>query len=184
MARSIFIKFRTTPAEERRWRGAADSSGMNLSAWLRSLADIAAATGANPADVRAELVALRRDLNAGIGNNVNQIAHAINADLKVGNPASPSEAALRQMADDLTRIRGSIESLMGSRAPTAPRASRRVRNPLQTSPPAEDGRVAITQLPATCQQDSGELSDAETISDSLAHGLGFIDDLLGHITAA
>lgn len=184
MARSTFVKFRTTPAEESRWRIAAASSGMSLSAWLRSLADIAAATGANPGDVRAELVALRRDLNAGIGNNINQIAHALNADRIAGNPASSSEAALRQMADDLARIRGAIESLMGSRAPTAPRTKRRAENQLQVSAPAEDGRAAISKLSAICQQATDELSDAEAISDSVAQGLGFIDALLGRITAA
>ncbi len=117
MVRRDFLKFRVIPEEEQRWRAAADASGQNLSAWLRGVADLAAAgAGAvNPAEVRDALVRFRADLNRGVGNNLNQLARALNGDLLAEKEPSASacEAALTRAAEDLSTMRAALQQALG-----------------------------------------------------------------------
>jgi len=108
-----FLKIRVDEASEARWRAAAGGDG-KLSGWLRNVADMAAARSTDPAEIRDALVGLRADLNRGIGNNLNQIAHALNADLLAGQQPSASavEAALTQAAEDLATMRSTLQSAL------------------------------------------------------------------------
>lgn len=102
------IKIRLSRAQLARWQAVAGPRG--LSAWLRQLADLAARSGANPAELRAELVQLRADLSRGVGNDINQLARALNTDLKAGRrpDAAAHEQALARMAEDVERLKALI----------------------------------------------------------------------------
>ena len=66
------------------WSACAAAAGLPTAAWMREAATVAAASDITAADLLAELVRLRADLARGTGNNLNQIAHALNTDLKAG----------------------------------------------------------------------------------------------------
>jgi hypothetical protein len=110
--RDEIVRVRTTAAQTARWRNIAGPRG--LSAWLRDLADVAAASGADVAVLRVELVRLRADLNRGVGNNLNQIAAAMNADLKAGRAASPADRALAEAAAELAAMRAVVEEALAA----------------------------------------------------------------------
>jgi hypothetical protein len=78
-ARADRLRIRIHPEEMERWKAAAASHGMAVSAWMRALADEAAATGRTGREITAELIRLRQDLARGIGNNLNQIAHRLHS---------------------------------------------------------------------------------------------------------
>ena len=61
-----------------RWGERARQQGQPLATWLRDIADQAERSDADPAEIRGEIAALRRELNA-LGNNVNQLAYQANA---------------------------------------------------------------------------------------------------------
>ncbi|WP_061490349.1 plasmid mobilization relaxosome protein MobC [Acetobacter malorum] len=75
------------------WEQAAQAANLNRTSWLRSLAADAAAGTRHPGILAGEIRALRRELSA-CGNNLNQIAHKMNA----GGRADP-EAALDRLGD-------------------------------------------------------------------------------------
>jgi hypothetical protein len=63
-AREAVVRLRATPEQVAAWRAAAERGGVDLSAWLRSLADDAA--GADPGEVRdAYFSAMVVDMEAG-----------------------------------------------------------------------------------------------------------------------
>lgn len=127
MARPDVIKISGTSAEQRqRWRRA---SGPSLSAWMRLAADRTASgkdglvlSAEHAERLEAALVAIRADLNRGVGNNLNQIAVALNTSLKAGKGADPGphEAALNQAAEDLHAIRDLISRALDSLAGMRP----------------------------------------------------------------
>ena len=112
MRRSEFVKFRAAPEAIADWRSAAADVGMNLSAWLRGVADIAAVTGGNPVAVRLEVTALRTSLNRGVGNNLNQLAASVNSGALTGSPQLG--ATLTRATDELARMREALEKLLRS----------------------------------------------------------------------
>lgn len=107
--RSDLVKLRATPDQAGRWRAAAGERG--LSEWIRGLADVAAASGADVALLRGELAALRADLNRGPGNALNQIARALNTHIRAGElpNAAAHERGLAAAADDLAALRRGVE---------------------------------------------------------------------------
>ena len=85
--RESLLRVRMGVDEHDRWQSAAEAAGHpSLSSWVRALADEAAATGSDGRAVLAALVALRTDLARGIGNNVNQLARAVNQGNGVTQP--------------------------------------------------------------------------------------------------
>ena len=104
----------TTPAQRGVWRARAQEAGLPTAAWLREAADAVAAAGTTAADLRAELVHLRADLARGVGNNINQVAHALNADLKRGvqPTAAPHERSLAAAAADIAAARRVLERML------------------------------------------------------------------------
>lgn len=104
----------TTQAQRDAWRAAADAAGLPLAAWLREAADAAALGGVIAADLRDELMQLRADLTRGVGNNLNQVARALNTDLKARRrPDDAAHApALVAAADELLRLRRTAEKLL------------------------------------------------------------------------
>ena len=118
MARTDIVKVSgTTPEQRIRWRRAA---GMSLAAWMRQAADRAASgidgslTAEQVSDLEAALRGIRRDLNRGVGNNVNQVATALNTDLKAGRPATAvgHEADLAAAAVSIEGIRDEIRAAL------------------------------------------------------------------------
>ena len=116
--RDGMVKLRVTADQAARWRAVAEGRG--LSAWLRELADVAAESGADVAELRAELVRLRTDLNRGLGNNLNQIAAALNADLKAGQADGAHGRGLAAAAVELARLRAAVEEALTVLRPRAP----------------------------------------------------------------
>jgi hypothetical protein len=104
----------TTTAQREAWQAAAEAAGMSLSCWLREAADAAALAGMTAADLRAEIIQLRAGLARGVGNNLNQIATALNLDLRARKPVSSAahEVALVAAARDLAVIRCKAEALL------------------------------------------------------------------------
>ncbi|MDF1586930.1 plasmid mobilization protein [Marinimicrococcus flavescens] len=91
MGKNDLVRIRIPAAEKERWRQHAAAAGLPLSAWVRT-ACRSGARGGDDAAVRAELVRLRRALNA-IGNNVNQLAHRANAGAPIDQGALDRSAA-------------------------------------------------------------------------------------------
>lgn len=116
------LRVRVFPEEIERWQAVASSQGMPLSTWLRGLADESASLGRNSEDWRRDLSAFLRDLNSGIGANLNQIAKHLNAQKKAGNSADVSafQETLQTIAHDVAIIRAQAESLLG-KSVTKPR---------------------------------------------------------------
>lgn len=68
------LRVRVLPEEIRRWRAAAAAQGgRSLSGWLRAVADQTAACDGDPLAWRRDLATFARDLNAGIGNNLDRL---------------------------------------------------------------------------------------------------------------
>jgi len=85
------FRIRASQADLTAWEQAASAADMNRTTWLRSLASDAAAGTRHPGILADEIRSLRRELSA-CGNNLNQIAHKMNA----GGRADPG-AALDQL---------------------------------------------------------------------------------------
>lgn len=86
--RGDVVKVSGTNAGQRaRWR---ELAGRSLSAWMRQAADLAAdgssfvLTSDQCSRLEEALLTLRGDMNRGAGNNLNQIAQALNTDLRSG----------------------------------------------------------------------------------------------------
>ena len=94
------------------WSACAAAAGLPSAAWMREAA-AAAASGTIAADLRAELVRLRADLARGMGNNLNQIAHAPNADLKAGRlPDATAHERSLAAAADVALARRAVERML------------------------------------------------------------------------
>ena len=117
----------TSAAQREAWRDAAAAAHLSLAAWLREAADAAALAGATAAELRAEIAALRVELGRGVGNNLNQLARALNTELKAGRRPSGAahEAALAAAAAELAVMRRRTESLMRRVERAGQRARRR-----------------------------------------------------------
>ena len=104
----------TTLTQREVWQAAAKGVDLSLSEWLREAADAAIVAGTTAADLRAAIVALRTDIGRGVGNNLNQIARALNTDIRSGRRADivPHEAALAEAARDLASLRRKTEALL------------------------------------------------------------------------
>ena len=95
------------------WSACAAAAGLPTAAWMREAAAAAAASGTIAADQRAELVRLRADLARGMGNNLNQIAHALNADLKAGRlPDAAAHERSLAAAADVALARRAVERML------------------------------------------------------------------------
>ncbi|WP_342627171.1 plasmid mobilization relaxosome protein MobC [Nguyenibacter vanlangensis] len=114
--RTHSFRIRASRADLSAWERAAAAAGSNKTAWLRSLAAEASTTGQPPGALVGELIRLRREI-AAIGNNVNQIAHHMNA----GGHADP-EAALGQVEAALLNV---SDFLNDARAPRRKGGGRR-----------------------------------------------------------
>lgn len=110
--RHRLLRIRVLPDELARWRAAAEQQGsQNLSGWLRALADQAAACGEDPRAWRRDLARLSRDLNAGLGNNLNQIARALAAE----DADAATAEHLARLASELGGLRRAVTAhLRGS----------------------------------------------------------------------
>lgn len=105
--RGRLLRVRVQQSDLTRWRAAAERQGVhNLSAWLRALADQAVACGTDPAGWRHDLARMLRDLNAGVGNNLNQIART----LAPGEALDEINGPLGHLADELGLLRRDIRA--------------------------------------------------------------------------
>jgi uncharacterized protein YhdP len=112
------FQMRTTPDERERWHAAAAARQMTATAWLRALADEAAATNASGRETAAALVALRTELARGVGNNLNQIAHRLHS---TGHTDSTAiEEAARATRDAMREIERALRTIK----PPRPRRAR------------------------------------------------------------
>lgn len=107
--RSAQAVVRMLPSEMRRAQALSDRAGYaSLSEWIRARAvtddEIFVVLGDETA---AELVKLRRDLNSGIGANLNQALHHANARAGAGQPVD--EAGL---ADQVAQTRAALASVL------------------------------------------------------------------------
>lgn len=113
--RQDIVKVSGTTSDQRQvWREAASQARMSLSGWLREAADAVVISGTTAADLRAAIVALRTEIGRGVGNNLNQIARALNTDIRAGRRAdgAPHEAALEAAARDIALIRRRTEAML------------------------------------------------------------------------
>ena len=110
------LRVRVFPEETHVWQAIARAHGMPLSTWLRGLADESASIGRNPDDWKRELSRFLRDLNSGVGANLNQIAKHLNAQKKAGNPADvlAFQETLKAIAVDVAIMREQAETLLGA----------------------------------------------------------------------
>jgi Bacterial mobilisation protein (MobC) len=113
--RQDIVKVSGTTSDQREvWREAAGQARMSLSEWLREAADAVVISGTTAADLRAAIAALRTEIGRGVGNNLNQIARALNTDIRAGRRAdcAPHEAALEAAARDVAIIRRRTEAML------------------------------------------------------------------------
>lgn len=104
--RSAQVHLRLTADEAARMRARAEASGLSLSAYIRRSA-LDGAPPPAPAAGAGELRALYTELRR-IGNNLNQIARAMNANGLDG--AAP--AAVRASLSELDRATGAVASAL------------------------------------------------------------------------
>ncbi len=116
---SVFC-IRLLPGERRAVNAAARRVGARSSSWGREVLLAAAAEEVLPsldAAATEELLRLRRDLNAGVGNNLNQAMKAANELRKAG--ASPDEdallAAVSEARQALQALRGELGRVIAPR---------------------------------------------------------------------
>lgn len=104
----------TSAAQRRAWRDEAARTGMSLARWVREAADGATISGVTAADLRDEIVKLRAEIGRGVGNNLSQIARALNREARHGEATSlvPHEASLAAAARDLAELRRHSEALL------------------------------------------------------------------------
>lgn len=114
-ARADRLRIRIHPEEMERWKAAAASHGMAVSAWMRTLADDAAATGKTGKETAEALVALRTEIARGVGNNLNQLAHRKNAGGHIDGEA------VEEAARAVRTAMGEIERTLRAVRPPKPR---------------------------------------------------------------
>jgi hypothetical protein len=113
--RQDVVKISGTRAGQRdAWLAAAQAAGLPLASWLREAADAVVLTGVTAADLRAEIIALRTEIGRGVGNNLNQLARALNTAPHTGRPAGAATHAeiLATAARDLAALRQTAEALL------------------------------------------------------------------------
>lgn len=93
--RDVMVKIRTTSTARVVWQRSAEAAGMSLSDYVRK--SVAAFRRGHTADVAAELVRLRQELNA-IGNNLNQATKRLHGTGETVGLQSAADAA-RTAAD-------------------------------------------------------------------------------------
>lgn len=104
------FQMRTTPEERERWHAAAAARQMTATAWLRALADEAAATNTSGRETAAALVALRTELARGVGNNLNQLAHRLHSTGHADGTAIEEAArAVREMQREIEKALRTIK---------------------------------------------------------------------------
>ena len=96
--RTAFVTVRALPSEKIRLRAAAKRAGYrDTSAWARGIL-LAAATGEDSPRLdegaAAEIARLRRDLNSGIGANLNQALTHANMNARVGTAIDETALAI------------------------------------------------------------------------------------------
>jgi Bacterial mobilisation protein (MobC) len=113
-ARTMTVRF--TDGELARVRAAAERAGIAASAWVGELALDAAEHRAMPPgwlhrEVMAELVRLRAQI-AWVGNNVNQIARAINSGIVPDVDMQPVLARLAEVAESIEQAAEQVRRRM------------------------------------------------------------------------
>jgi hypothetical protein len=121
VGRTRILRVRVSEGELQRWRAAATRTGVKkLSRWVRASADQAAACGDDPLAWRRDLAVLLRDMNAGVGNNINQLVRR----MAHSDPEGPCALALARMADDLAGLRHDVRAHLLGGVRSGRRASR------------------------------------------------------------
>ena len=129
MRDDIFKVSGTTARQRARWREAAGGGPRDLSAWIRAAADSAAADPASVQAVRVTtdalveaIVDLRGALGSGPGNAINQVARALNTDIRGGRApnAPPHEQALADAYAEIQAIRGALNLALDQLAELRP----------------------------------------------------------------
>ena len=85
------INFRATKISKEKWSGLAEQDNLSLAEWIKNACR--SKSRSEYVDERVllqALIDLRRDLNSGVGNNLNQIAHHANSTHVLG----PIDAAI------------------------------------------------------------------------------------------
>jgi hypothetical protein len=97
---------RVRDERRQRWQRAADEAGMPLAAWLKRVADLAAASEhGDPATAKADVIRIRREISA-LGNNVNQIARRMN------ERGDVPDHQISEALDELSELRGKLRRLL------------------------------------------------------------------------
>jgi Bacterial mobilisation protein (MobC) len=133
-AKTMTVRF--TDGELTAVRAAAERAGMAASAWVGELAVDAAEHRAMPPgwlhrEVMAELVHLRSQITW-VGNNVNQIACAINSGIVPDVDMRPVFARLTEVAESIEQqppLRKRLRSLLESPSPVSPESFSALRRP-------------------------------------------------------
>ena len=113
MEKNDLVRLRLPEAMADRWRAAAAATGTpSLSEWLRDVADAACTRGFDVPGLRAEIVAIRADLSRGVGNNLNQIAAALNADARAGIAPSDTKHDLATVASEIAAMRARLDQAL------------------------------------------------------------------------
>lgn len=103
-----------TDEQRKAWRQASGGDRRGLSSWIRAVADRAAAGVAearvNRVDLDSlavEIQSLRRSLGSSVGSNLNQIAYALNYDIRSGRAPNTAghEKVLIDAVEELSAIR-------------------------------------------------------------------------------
>lgn len=106
MTRNIIIPMRATPEERDQFHDLARANGhKNLSDWLRRMAYSATLGTGGSASLEQELQETRRQLQA-VGNNLNQIAHRLNAGATVD--PGPVLADVQSAISDIQAVINSV----------------------------------------------------------------------------
>lgn len=90
-------------------RALAESEGAtSLSRWVRDRVLASLDERASTGDVAREIARLRADLNR-VGNNVNQVAHVLNA-ANLWNAAPPEDLRVLESVEEVRRVLGDIRA--------------------------------------------------------------------------
>lgn len=111
LRRDALLRVRADQEDLARWTAAAGGPG-GMSSWVRDTLSQAAVAGTTGQELASELQGIRREL-AAWGNNLNQVARALNA----GEP-SGDLAGIRARLDDLAgQVRRRLQAVRPPRRP-------------------------------------------------------------------
>lgn len=110
--RENMLRVRVLSEEIRRWRAAATAQGgRSLSGWLRAVADQAAACDGDPLAWRRDLATFARDINSGIGSNLQRLVAVTSRTHRLSPEAGERLAhTLAVMADELALLRAAVQA--------------------------------------------------------------------------